>query len=308
MPETESTTMTPSMNAMLAALSADRGASVTELSKRANLGRSTAARVLTTLEGMGLARRERPDRSADHSSPDLWFTATTDQFEPDDAGNRPADHTPKSQPETPSSGIPSPTDVDDPAPTMNSDPEGAADTADANDDDGNGGLSAQTNEESRPGAASGCQDPATPPDSDAHPGPEPDANPDPAVDGPATDPAHGPQRQAHDATADRPEPDADSAPGPGSATSVADSGNADAAAPSETRATVRLGKGELRAMVFEHLKAHPDEDFTAPQVAKALGKSSGAIANNFDALAKTGDAQMTCEKPRKFRFLAKAAK
>ena len=302
MPATDSTTtMTPPMSAMLTALSADRGASVTELSKRAELGRSTAARVLTTLEGKGLARRERPDRSADHSSPDLWFTAAADQFEPDAAGEEPANRTPETEPDTQSSGTPAQAEVDDPQPTANSELENAAESAHVHDSEGSDEPTPQAHEEALPDVASNGEAQAVQPD------PEPVADPAPAADDVAADPAPAQEAQAQSATGDSPEPDADTKPDSGSGTGAADTGNTDGAAPSETGATVRLGKGELRAMVFEHLKAHPDEDFTASQVGKALNKSSGAVANNFDALTKTGDAQMTCEKPRKFRYLAKVA-
>jgi hypothetical protein len=297
--------MTPTMSAMLAALSADRGASVTELSKSAELGRSTAARVLTALEGMGRARRERPDRSADHSSPDLWFTAAADQFEPDASGEEPADRTPETEPDTQSSEIPAEAEVDDPQPTANSEPENAAESANVHDSEGSDEPTPHAHEEAEPDAASNGEAQAVQPD------PEPAADPAPATDDVTADPAPAQEAQAQSATGDTPDPDTETAPdsgtGTGTGTGAADTANTDGAAPSGTGAAVRLGKGELRTMVFEHLKAHPDEEFTSSQVGKALNKSSGAVANNFDALAKTGDAQMTCEKPRKFRFLAKAA-
>jgi hypothetical protein len=280
------------MSAMLAALSADRGASVTELSGRAELGRSTAARVLTTLEGMGFARRERPDRSADHSSPDLWFTVAIDQTQPDAAGDESADHTPETEPDAQSSAIPSQAEIDDLQPAPNGEPEDAAVSADARDCEGADGPAAQTHDEAEP---------------DGDPDPEPGADPEPAVDGAATDAAPGQETQAQSDTADAPGPDADTAPDSGSGTGAGESENADTAASSGTGATVRLGKGELRALVLKHLTAHPEEEFTASKVGKALNKSSGAVANVFDALVKTGEAEMTCEKPRRFRHLAKAA-
>lgn len=301
MPETESTTMTPSMNAMLAALSADRGASVTELSKRAGLGRSTAARVLTALEGMGVARRERPDRSADHSSPDLWFAAAASQIEPGPQGGESSDRAAETEPDTHVSGLPTATDVEDPQAVPNSEAEGAAESAHVQEGEDADEPTAQPDDNAEPDAASEGEAPAVQPD------PEPVPDPAPAIDGAATDPEPGQQPQAQPATADAADPDAHAAPESASKTGAADAGDPDAAAQSGTDAAVRLGKGELRAMVFEHLRAHPDKDFTASQIGKALGKSSGAVSNNFDALAKTGDAQMTCEKPRRFRFLAKAA-
>ena len=297
MPATDSTTtLTPSMSAMLAALSADRGASVTELSGRAELGRSTSARVLTTLEGMGLAKRERPDRSADHSSPDLWFSAATNQTEPADSGDA-------SEPDPQSSDVP-PQPVDGPRSTPDSDPASAASSANTHDGEGADEPALPSHDEAEPDAVPDGEIPATQPEPGDHPNPAPVADPQPAVDGAATEAATGQETQAQSATVNGPEPDAHSAPASG--TGAAETETADDDAPSKTGAMVRLGKGELRAMVVEHLRAHPDEEFTASQVGKALGKSSGAVSNNFDALVKTGEAEMTCEKPRRFRFLANA--
>lgn len=76
MPETNTTTMPPSMTTMLGILSADDGATVVDLADRGRLGRSTAAKVLTALEARGLARRESAERTSGTRVPDLWFAIT----------------------------------------------------------------------------------------------------------------------------------------------------------------------------------------------------------------------------------------
>jgi predicted transcriptional regulator len=76
MPETNTTAMPPSMTTMLDALSTDHGATVVDLAQRGRLGRSTAAKVLTTLEARGLARRQSAERTGGTRTPDLWFATT----------------------------------------------------------------------------------------------------------------------------------------------------------------------------------------------------------------------------------------
>ena len=300
MPATDSnTTMTPSMTAVLDALSADSGASVTELSGRAKLGRSTTSRMLTALEGMGLARRERPDRSADHSSPDLWFTAAEEQTDPA-IDNASTDREPETDTQ-PSDPAPE-TQCGDPQPTENDEPE----PANTLDDEDTGQLNPPHNQ-TEPEAATGGEmlDGQTEPDGNPSDH-ELTADSEPDAAAAATGPA--PEQPEAQSTADGgSEPDAPGAPETGRGAEAAGAEHESPAAPGETSTTVRLGKGELRALVVEHLRAHPDEEFTASQIGKALNKSSGAVANNFDVLVKTGEAEMTCEKPRRFRYLAKAA-
>lgn len=302
MPATDSnTTMTPSMTAVLDALSADSGASVTELSGRAKLGRSTTSRMLTALEGMGLARRERPDRSADHSSPDLWFTAAEEQADPTTRDDAPTDREP--EPDVQPSDAAPETQCDDLQPTENDETE-PANTLEGED----AGQPNPPHNQTEPEAATGAETLDGQIEPDGNPSdPEPTADSEPDAAAAATDPAPEQQTEAQPTADGGAGPHAPGAPETGSGTEAGGTGHESPAAPGETRTTVRLGKGELRALVVEHLRAHPDEEFTASQVGNALNKSSGAVANNFDVLVKTGEAEMTCEKPRRFRYLAKAA-
>jgi hypothetical protein len=289
------------MTAVLDALSADSGASVTELSGRAKLGRSTTSRMLTALEGMGLARRERPDRSTDHSSPDLWFTATEGQADPATRNDAPADR--EQEPDAQPSDTAPDAKCDDPQPTENEETE-PANTL----DDEDPGQPNPPHNQTEPEAATGGETLDGQIEPDGNPSdPELTADAEPGAAAAATDPASEQQSQAQPAADGGAEPDAPGTPETGSGTEAAGTGHGSPAAPGETGTTVRLGKGELRALVVEHLRAHPNEEFTASQIGKALNKSSGAVANNFDVLVKTGEAEMTCEKPRRFRYLAKAA-
>ncbi len=286
------------MSAILATLSADDGASVTELSERAGLGRSTAARVLAALEGTGLARRERADRSADHSAPDLWFATASGVYEHDHA--------------EPGSALDAACETS--AEEVEPDPQGeSGTTSDARGEVARSDEPVIPENGAEPGNASV---PKAHDEPGSEPTPEHAALPTAAESEPADDP-----EPAMEETKVEPEPEEEA--GQGAAPQVAagrgvesDGQNATepaavpdpaVAPPSETGVTVRLGKGELRALVAEYLAAHPDGEFTASQVGKALEKSSGAVANVFDVLVKTGDAEMTCEKPRRFRRLATAA-
>ena len=59
--------------------------------------------------------------------------------------------------------------------------------------------------------------------------------------------------------------------------------------------------GGLRGMVEDHLSEHPFDDFSPSQVAKALGRSSGAVANALERLVDTGAAVQSSQAPRRYQ-------
>jgi DNA-binding MarR family transcriptional regulator len=63
---------------------------------------------------------------------------------------------------------------------------------------------------------------------------------------------------------------------------------------------VRSAPGAMRAKVAGHLTAHPGAAFTPHEVAKVIGHSAGAVSNALDRLAEAGDAELVCERPRRF--------
>jgi hypothetical protein len=65
--------------------------------------------------------------------------------------------------------------------------------------------------------------------------------------------------------------------------------------------------GGLREKIAAHLRSHPGQEFTPHDIHKVLGNSSGAIANALDTLVKLGGAELSADKPRKFRHAAPAA-
>lgn len=62
---------------------------------------------------------------------------------------------------------------------------------------------------------------------------------------------------------------------------------------------VRLGKGELAAMVLDYLSTHPHDEVGPTVVARVLGRSQGAVANALTKLATSGNAELTSEAPRR---------
>ena len=72
------------------------------------------------------------------------------------------------------------------------------------------------------------------------------------------------------------------------------------------KTTERLGKGALRALVEDYLRAHPDDDFTPTKIGKDLGRSAGAVSNALDKLVGANIAKQTSVTPRKFRIAVDA--
>lgn len=70
-----------------------------------------------------------------------------------------------------------------------------------------------------------------------------------------------------------------------------------AAAPEKT---VRLGKGALRGMVEDFLRANPGKEFSPNAIGKALDRSSGAVFNALVKLVGDGYAVQTQDKPKRF--------
>ncbi len=63
----------------------------------------------------------------------------------------------------------------------------------------------------------------------------------------------------------------------------------------------KLRPGQLHRLVAAHLVAHPTDDLTVIAVARALGRSSGAVGNALERLAAAGHAERTSAAPRRYR-------
>lgn len=75
-----------------------------------------------------------------------------------------------------------------------------------------------------------------------------------------------------------------------------------------SNATARLAPGALRGMVEDHLRDHPDQEFSPVEIARKLGgKSSGAVSNALDKLVTDKIAVQTKERPKRFALAPKEA-
>jgi predicted transcriptional regulator len=64
----------------------------------------------------------------------------------------------------------------------------------------------------------------------------------------------------------------------------------------------RLGRGELAGMVLALLADRPGEAVGPAAVAKALGRSAGAVSNALGRLAEAGTVTLVGESPRRYRL------
>ncbi|MEU8342399.1 MarR family transcriptional regulator [Spirillospora sp. NPDC048832] len=62
----------------------------------------------------------------------------------------------------------------------------------------------------------------------------------------------------------------------------------------------RSAPGEMRAKVAAHLTGHRGAAFTPHEIAKVIGHSAGAVSNALDRLTDAGEAELVCERPRRF--------
>jgi hypothetical protein len=67
-----------------------------------------------------------------------------------------------------------------------------------------------------------------------------------------------------------------------------------------TVAGERLRSGALRGLVLAHLTEQPGQELTPTAVAKALGRSAGAVGNALATLAATGEVVQASGTPRRY--------
>ncbi|KAA9375965.1 MarR family transcriptional regulator [Microbispora cellulosiformans] len=65
--------------------------------------------------------------------------------------------------------------------------------------------------------------------------------------------------------------------------------------------------GHLRDRVLSHLLDHSGKDFTPYEIGRVLESSSGAVANALDRLVGLGQAELTCERPRRYALAVNPA-
>ncbi|HVE45124.1 MAG TPA: helix-turn-helix domain-containing protein [Acidimicrobiales bacterium] len=64
----------------------------------------------------------------------------------------------------------------------------------------------------------------------------------------------------------------------------------------------RLAKGELRSLVLDHVRSRPDREMTPGAIAKALGRSPGAVANALVRLTTDNEVVEMPGAPRRYRW------
>jgi hypothetical protein len=69
--------------------------------------------------------------------------------------------------------------------------------------------------------------------------------------------------------------------------------------------TERLAPGKLQEQVLAYLREHAGQELSPSHIAKALGRSSGAVGNGLESLAKEGEVQKTQDSPRRFMIPAR---
>ncbi len=279
----------PSTQAVLSQLDAENGMTAAEVAESVGLGRSTVTKALSTLHEAGLAVRQDGGHEGTRRIADRWFAASGAIAAPA-ADHDTDDHTPDLPPETGDDGglataaEPAPEEAED----RKTEPEPAGEHtgADAADD---GPAKPTTN--AAPGDEAEATVPAAAPAGAEH-----------------TEPASGGeigQATASDALSDTAEHDDQSAP------LAAEPGrDSDCGAETEEAAPIvgaepgpaRLGKGELRAQVADHLRDHPDRAWTPSAIAKILGRSAGAINNACEKLLETEAVTTFDDKPRRFQW------
>ncbi|GAA4907825.1 helix-turn-helix domain-containing protein [Streptomonospora salina] len=237
-------------------------ATAAEIAEATGRGRSTVTQALRGLETDGRAARTRRNHEPGKRVADLWSLAATGAATETEA-------------EAPTSPDP---DNDAPAPAAESPaPPEAPAAADAPDTPKAAAAPAPTAEEvpAPQGAETATSSPKSEAPASASAAPQAAATATTENEAPAPTPAARPA-EATDAT------------GAGAQTN-------------KISRTSRLEPGGLRQIVKAVLASEPGEEFSPTEISHLLrGRSVGAIQNALARLAKDGEAELTCEAPRRY--------
>ncbi|GAA2278171.1 hypothetical protein GCM10010402_38480 [Actinomadura luteofluorescens] len=256
------------------ALTGSPGATVTALAEASGVSRATVARTLTTLERDGRATRTRGGRDGGKRQPDTWCpamaaTGDTPEVSAPDVPTSDGDTTTAISitTEAPTDDTATGGDALTSTDTATNDDANATESTDAEDD--GAGMDAAAVSEAR-NALTGLQDAiaAALTALDGGDG----AGALAAVEGVYG--GSGKVRRLVRAAANGRPRTASGAP--------------------------RSAPGEMRAKVVGHLTAHPGAAFTPHEVAKVIGHSAGAVSNALDRLTEAGEAELVCDRPRRF--------
>lgn len=278
-----STTLTPAAERVCNALSEHPGATAAELADASGLTRQAVGVALGALAGLGLARKQQPDRADGAKGkgklPALWYTTT------------PADPDPAAA-----------------AQTGQSDPDANAQVSDLPDAQvlaAPGTDQPETADPEDPGPAAAHRQPRgrarTSPVTEPAPGASQTLTPAPDERAPALTEAK--QSTASAADAHSPADPERLAPVIALPTARA-SADAGTSTPRVTKSGKPVrAKGELYDEVAAYLAAHPDQAPTAGQVGRAINASPGAVTLVFNKLVIAELAVLACEEPKTVRWI-----
>ncbi|NUR32346.1 MAG: MarR family transcriptional regulator [Catenulispora sp.] len=299
--------LTPTQAAVLQQLSEQAGMSTAEVAAAESIGHSTAQKALTVLEAADLARRETGVRNGALKSPDRWFITTTTSADPESDRE-----TPQTTAHTDAQG--NDTAVDDAADRVDavepvdSEPASHSSAAEPADLATTTTLMGPADQQSDTPQDFATVDPDKTDDADHVKGSE--VAPDTADKTAAAD-ANQPS-----ASVANPADGSDTAPGPAVDSTEASpdtTGVTGTLAPEVEAAPTgksgpRLGKGELRAMVEQYLRDHPEKAWTPGKIGKELGgRSAGAVNNAAGKLVEAGVARTFDDTPHRFQIIAAPA-
>jgi hypothetical protein len=303
--------------AIWAALTAAPGATATQIATAAGTSRATASRELAALETSGQATRTPGERTGRTTAPTTWQPAHPGpgQTDPDATAGTPG--TPTAGPAPAGDGhLPAPGSDPAPGEAGGSPPDTQAPGSTATD---------------APAASKTAPAPAdsTAPGDDAAPDagiPDDSAADAPAGDAAAPAPADGEPQPAAGEAAELLRREVASAAtqaadvlGSGDTATALAAMDAICAAATQARRLLKAAAsgrkargaggpaarpGQLRDLVAAHLAANPDAEFTPHAIGRVLARSSGAVANALDRLTALGHAQLTTDKPRRYRHQA----
>ena len=259
------------------ALTANPGATVTAIADASGASRATVTRALTALERDGRATRTHGGRDAGKRQPDTWHPATTatdpattDTGDPatlEDAPDTAPEATPAAEADA-TDEAPIATDTIDTTEPADAEPTGADTGAEDGDAEG-AGMDAAAVAEARD-ALTGLQDAIAAALTALDAG-------DGAAALTAVEGVYGGSGKARRLVR------------------TAANGR-----PRNASGKPRSAPGEMRTKVAAHLTAHPGAVFTPHEIAKVIGHSAGAVSNALDRLTEAGEAELVCDRPRRF--------
>lgn len=260
-----------------AALHTNPNSTAADLSAAAQIGKSTAQKILVKWASDGSVTRTPGIADGGRRAADVWSITEADSATaPDTAsngGSTVTDGAPTDERTVVQDAAPADTTPDEPTITpANQDPADTADTTPAEDTLTEENLTESVDAEPT-----------------ADPAPE-DARTSDATDD--TVPEKAPPADTTPASTEQTEPGDGVAP---------DDTPETASGEEKAEKAERLAPGALRGMVEDWLRDHPGEQAGPTKIAKDLGgKSSGAVSNALDKLVEDGVAVKIQDKPRRF--------